>query len=53
MIYSHRFKKSTFEILWSYGVSLGIRGCPPIHGVAWGLAIDLPLLIVVFWRDAK
>lgn len=39
------------ELLWSYGVSIGVRGGVRQGGGA--VAIDLPLIIVVIYRQPK
>jgi hypothetical protein len=52
VIWARKFGDWTFEILWSYGISIGIREIrPPRCGRSpHGWAIDVPLLIFTVWR---
>lgn len=51
MIWSKRCGRWTAELLWSYGVGIGVRSLPPCapYWGRWAFAIELPLVIVAVW----
>jgi hypothetical protein len=47
MIWTRKFGAWTFEIIWSYGIGVGIRTWPPL--CKWGVAVEIPLVIFTVW----